>query len=240
VNVRVSQKSAQEIRQALQRISDTAGSGGGDAADITYPHNGFATVEEALNSLFYVTPIASMTATPSTAEVGSTVNDLTLDWTYNKTIVTQSIDQSVGSITPASVRTKALTSLGLTSALTWTLTGNDGTTNATDTAALSFLHKRRYGVSATATPDQALIAGLTAEYSATRVQTRSMTASSQYLYFAWPAAFGEPSFTVNGLPVTGWVKTVVNFTNGSGYATDFWAYRSEYTQNGSGISVVVS
>jgi hypothetical protein len=197
-------------------------------------------VAKTLTVSLYTALTASLSCTPSIVEVGATVDDVALAWSYNKAaVVSQSIDQGIGSLDVA-LRSLDLHSLGLTSAKSWTLTGNDGKANATSVAGVGFQHKRRYGVSATATPDQALLEGLSSEFATSLAQSKTMDASNQYLYFAWPAAFGEPVFTVGGFIVTGWVKTVVSFTNAQGYATDFWVYRSQYLQNASDISVVVA
>jgi hypothetical protein len=188
----------------------------------------------------YVAPSASMTCTPSVVEVGATVDAVALAWSYNKAVVSQSINQGVGSLTDIDQRTLALSGLGLTTARTWTLTGNDGTGNCSASAGVAFQHKRRWGTAAGSAPDQALIESLSSEFSTSRVQSRTLNGGGEYLYFAWPASFGEPTLTVNGLVVTAWVKTVVSFTNAHGYTTDFWVYRSTNLQNGTGIAVVVS
>jgi hypothetical protein len=67
-----------------------------------------------------------------------------------------------------------------------------------------------------------------------------MTASSQYLCFAWPSTFGTPSFTVNGLPVTGWISVTVSYTNSQGYTSNYDIWTSEYLQSGTSIAVTVS
>jgi hypothetical protein len=220
----------------------------GDVVDLAQVYTNPAypdiqTVGEALDQLLY-TPLSvtSFTNNVGTVEIGSTVNTVTLSWGYNKAaVVSQSLAPTPGSL-PVGDRSASLAALGLTSDTTFTITGNDGTQSASRTTQVLFRNKVFWGVSATATPPGgAFIDTLgNSAFSTSRNQTRTFSASSQYLYFAWPSGFGEPTFKVNGFPVSGWVKTIVTYTNSQGYASTFWIYRSEYLQNGASITVEVT
>ncbi|SMF96024.1 hypothetical protein SAMN02949497_3404 [Methylomagnum ishizawai] len=213
------------------------------AADhVTYGNDGYpaiANVQQALDTLLYVAPQASITNSVGTVEIGSTVAAVTLDWTVNKAIIGQSIAApGPGTIDPA-LRTLALSGLHLTADTTFTLAVDDGTHTASAATPVLFRHRRRWGVSAQAVPDAALIDALAgAEFAAGRTQSRSFSPSGQYLYFAWPSSFGTPVFLVNGLLNTAWVKTTVGYTNPSGYTANFDVYRSQFLQSG-GQQVVV-
>ncbi|BBL73228.1 hypothetical protein [Methylomagnum ishizawai] len=202
-------------------------------------HPGIANVQQALDTLLYVAPQASITNSVGTVEIGSTVAAVTLDWTVNKTVIGQSIAApGPGAIDPA-LRTLALSGLHLTADTTFTLAVDDGTHTASVATPVLFRHRRRWGVSAQAVPDAALIDALAgAEFAAGRTQSRSFSPSGQYVYFAWPSSFGTPTFLVNGLLNTAWVKTTVGYTNPSGYTANFDVYRSQFLQSG-GQQVVV-
>jgi hypothetical protein len=214
-----------------------------DASNVAYTNPAYpllATVKDALDMLLYTSLTASMSCAPTEAEIGSTVNSITLNWSYNKAVTSQSIDQGIGALA-IGLRTYNLTGQGLTISKTWTLTGSDGINTAHASASVMFKYPRYWGVDAQATPDQTLISNLSGELATSRAQSRTMDATGgRYLYFAWPSSFGEPSFIVNGFPNSAWIKTVVSFTNSSGYTSNYWVYRSQYLQNGSGITVVVS
>lgn len=101
-------------------------------------------------------------------------------------------------------------------------------------------YKIFYGVSGAAELDNAGILALTGALSTTKAQSRTFSAANQFIYFAWPASYGDGSFTVGGLPNSAWRKTAVQFTNAQGYTSSYFVYRSEFPQNGSGISVQVA
>ena len=89
--------------------------------------------------------ISSFAATPSTAEMGSTVNSVALSWAVNKTPTTLTLD---GATIDTTETKKTLTGT-FTSNKTWTLKATDerGAT-ATKTATLSFLNGVYYGAAA--------------------------------------------------------------------------------------------
>ena len=205
-----------------------------------YP--GLLTVNDVLDQLLYV-PLAvtAFTNSVGTVEVGSTVNAVNLAWSYNKAVLSQGITPTPGSL-PLGDRTAALSSLGLVSDTTFTVTGSDSGGSASRSTAVLFWNKRFWGTSATVTPaDGTFIDALgSSEFSTSRNQSRLFNGGGLYLYFAWPSAFGPPTFTVNGFPVSGWVKTTVSYLNGSGHTAAYDIYRSEYVQAGTNIAVVVT
>jgi hypothetical protein len=72
--------------------------------------------------------------------------------------------------------------------------------------------------------DAQLKALLTAELSATRVQTlNGFDAAGNFPALLWPTAFGEPTFLANGLVTTAWtkVRSASAFTNSAGYTANY-------------------
>lgn len=200
----------------------------------------FDDVRDALDYLLY-TPlsISSFTNSVGSVEIGSTVNSVVLNWSYNHDVISQSLTD-VGVVTPASLRAYGFSSLGLTSNKTWTLSSTDGTTPKNANTIVSFLHKRYWGVSPLASLSDADILSLSKELSSTRIQSRTMNATGgNYLWFAWPDSFGSGEFWTNGLQNTAWTLTTRSFVNASGYSSTFRIYRSTFIQNGSGIDVEV-
>ena len=203
--------------------------------DFSYTHPSYPdmkTLQDALNELLYVTPsVSSFNATPApgTYEIGSTITaPITLTWTYNKDIVSQTLD----SVTiDKSLRTTTH-STNITSNKTFTIKGNDGKKDASRSISYNFQHKRYYG--ATTVPskyDSAFILGLkNSEFCTSRTKGQfsyNMGGEGQYFFYCYPASFGDAVFNVGGFD--GGVSKVatIDFTNASGNTTSFVIYKSE-------------
>lgn len=232
------------------------------ANEIQYGNSTYPTVQAALDHLLYVAPSIvthtnrvtygtaapynqsiSGTATTNTIEIGNTVSRVELFWSLNKTVTSQSLAYTGGSIgsIAATLRAYDHTGQSFTTSRTYTLTVGDGTsTDNTPTTAVSISHKRYWGVAANATLTDQQVIALSSEFSSSRAQTRNgMVASGQYIYFAYPEAWGAATFTVNGLPNTDWVLVQRAFVNASGNSTTFRIYRSGNLLTGT-YNVVVS
>ncbi len=202
------------------------------AADITdYTNDAYPsieTVQDALDSLLFFTMTASLSG-GSNAEYGGSISAVDLVWSYNKTITAQEIT-GTGSSTPL-LADRAQTVTGpFTTNHTWTITGHNGAESPVGSTSLTFLSKRYWGVSSDENLDDADVIGdLNDELSTSLVQSRTLTPSGQYLYFAWPTSFGVPSFTVNGLLSTAWskVRDTSLFVNASGGIVDYDVWRSD-------------
>ena len=199
----------------------------------TYP-----TVQDALDALFYVPlHITSFYNSVNTVEIGSTVTSVNLGWVFNKSIVSQSLSQGIGAL-PISQRTYTDTG-AWTSNRSYTLSTTDGQTPANGNTGITFSNKRYWGTSVNSTLSDAQIIALNSEFANSRNQSRTITAAGEYVYFSYPAAWGAASFTVNGLPNTAWVLTVISFTNASGYTSSYNLYRSLNLLTGT-YTIVVS
>jgi hypothetical protein len=214
----------------LTLIGSTAGSITAD--NVTYGRNSFTTVGAALDSLFYVYPsVTSFTNDVGTVETGSSVSSVNLAWAFNKTIVSQSINQGVGAL-PAAQRA-ATVSGPFVSSTTFTLTASDDhASSCNGNTTVSFMQKRYWGTNSAASLSDAQIRALSSEFSSSRTQTRTISPSAEYIYFAYPASFGAASFTVNGLPNTDWTLVTRAFVNASGYSESYRIYRSNNVLTG--------
>ncbi len=215
-------------------ISQTGNPHSTGASQIAY---NATTVAEALDSLLYV-PISISSFTLDgggsiTREIGSSYTVGTLAWSTNKTPTSQTIN-SVARTSPYTVNAT------VSSNTTYTLYVADGTqSNASSSRSVSFSHYRYWGVSASATLDDAALIALSKEFSVSRAQTRSFTPAGQYIYVAYLATGGDATFTVNGFLDTSWVLVQRDLVNASGYSSMFRIYRSANPLTGT-FSVVVS
>lgn len=197
---------------------------GGDASDVAY-NTTYPTVAAALDALLYVPPdISSLSNNVGTVEIGSTVSTVLLSWALNKAMVSLQLNQGIGMIDPAAVN--YLFTTPFTSNLTFTVTASDGVGSDVASTTVAFSHKRYWGVSANQSLTDAGVLGLSSEFSSSRAQSKALSPSGQYLYFAYPAAWGEASFTINGLPNTAWTLVSRAFLNASNNSTLFNIYRS--------------
>lgn len=202
-------------------------------------------LRDAIDQVAYVPmTVTSFTNTVGTVEIGSTVTSVTFNWTLGKTAASVSINQGVGAVTPPSLTTKTV-AVSLTSDTVFTLTADDDSSNtghaATRTTSVLFQHRMRWGTSAAATLDSEGIATLASSaFATTRARSVVVSGGGQYIYFAYPASFGDAAFTVNGLANSAWTKTLVAFTNASGNTTSYAVWRSNTVQFGSNIPITLS
>lgn len=167
-----------------------------------------------------------------TAEIGSTVNAVTLTWGLNKQAKALTID---GTAQDTATTSKALANLGLTANKTWTLKATDEKgAEATKTTTLSFLNGAYYGIGSTGTYNSEFILGLTKTLTSTKARTITVTAGEgQYIYYCVPSRFGACSFNVGGFDGGFELADTIQFTNASDYTEEYYVYKSSNAGLGS-------
>lgn len=139
----------------------------------------------------------------------------------------------------------------------FTVTANDGTSTSSSSLTIVWLNAIYWGRTATFTlPSMTIVgtkpawadgAGIGSGKDLASSRSRSyngINGSGQYLVFAWPSTFGEPTFTINGLLNTAFTKigTGVPHTNMNGYTNpagyDVWI--SNTAQNSPIGSFIIS
>lgn len=227
-----------------QKITNSSISYPLDDALVGHDDTTYDTVKKALDFLLYKAPsIVSFTNNIGIVEIGSTVTDVNLNWVVNKTMGKQTIDNGVGNI-PVGTVSKALTGLSLNANTTWTLTvTDDKNASATKSTTLSFQNKRYFGTSASTALTNTDIIALGGEFGTDYKMSKTLDASGgKYLYFVVPSSFGldESHFKIGGLANSDWVKTTMQFTNASGYKSNYDIFRSTNLQTGSAIPVDIA
>jgi len=95
------------------------------------------------------------------------------------------------------------------------------------------LKRRFWGAFAGDTISGSQIASLLAtDLGGSRAQSRTITATTAYIYFVIPTAFGTPAFSVSGLTSSSWETTQRTMTFAGQTATDYMIYRSTYPITG--------
>ena len=184
--------------------------------------------KKMIDDLAYV-PIAINTFTNNinTVEMGSTVTEVVLNWTYNKTPKVASLDAEQIDV---NLKTKTLTGQNIKTNKTFTLSATDERDKTVKkTTAISFLNGVYWGVGeASPTLNSAFILSLTKGLQGSRTKTFTVNAGAgQHIYYAIPTRYGAAAFNVGGFD-GGFTKVgTIEFTNGSGYKENYDIYKSD-------------
>lgn len=217
---------------------------GTDASGVSYTNASYPSldnVKKALDNLFskvyYVEPkIESFTMTPSTTEyeIGSTINEVEFNWSYNKDVVSQTLTDCT--LADETVRT-ATYSTPISSNKTFTLNASDGEKSVSSSKSISFKHKIYWGSSST-TEDftSAFILALSGKKFATSTKgSYSMNiGNGEYGYLCYPSTWGNvQSWFISGFETTTEDCGTIAFTNVSGNTTTFRITRTSRSGLGS-------
>lgn len=179
-------------------------------------------------------------------ELGSTVDNVTLTWDWNKAPTALTLDGTdvAKGEDGAFPKSMALTKQGLTKNRTYTLVATDARgAKSTKTATVSFLNRVYFGVGAAGADavDSAFILGLKdSALASTRARTFTETAAAgEYIFYAIPAAMGAPKFTVGGFEGGFSKLKTLDHTNASGHTESYDVWRSDNAGLGA-TTVVVS
>jgi hypothetical protein len=186
----------------------------------------------------------------SPIEKGSTVSGIRLSWFYNisQTKLTghqileyPGLALGVTGILDLGPGVSAPTSMPLTDNKTYILQYGDVRTPVkTITTSVLFQQKIYYGSNASTSLNRSDILGLgSQEFAASRQKDVTLNPAGGYIYFAYPASFGQATFRVNGLSNSAWILNTISFQNLSNYTENYYVYRSQYLQNGNNIRVEV-
>jgi len=205
-----------------------SGSGGGaSSADmVSYSNEDYPTVASALDKLLYIAPTVSFSNNIGIVEVGTIINDVTLNWTVNKAIISQSISE-IGNITPLDVRTKTITGLNIINNKSWTITVNDGKTSVSSTTSISFMWKRHWGVGSNSITSQEILSLNNSEFSNDNPKVFNVNATNgNFIWYCYPKAWGESEFSVGGFTGGFNDPLEITHTNINGGITTYYCYRS--------------
>lgn len=171
----------------------------------------------------------------SIAELGSSVNEVTLTWKLNKipksaTLNNISIsgvlkaDQSV-TIRDAALTTDSIFTLAVTDEKNKTMQKK---------SSIAFYNGIYYGSAIIPTKlDSVFVRGLNKSLQKDQVKTFTVNSGvNQYVWYALPTRYGEPVFNVGGFD-GGFTKiSEISFENSSGYAEEYAVYRSDNSNLG--------
>ena len=207
--------------------------------------------------------LATFTNTAGTTETGLTLVDWYFNWTYNRNSdnpTSQTISPTYGAQAVA-LRQYHVTGASLTASTTYTMTsvGDDGNPSSLTTTVLFGL-KRYWGVSATDVLTGANVMSVLnpqhnefgTAVSVSKVFDASAGSPPNYLYYAYPAAWGAiSSSTFNTFPFTDYsysngssfghsTPTALTLTNSSGGIANYYIVRTTNTYSGAGLTWVIA
>ena len=217
------QETAGQVAALGERFTAFEENGGGGAVD-TYSKD---QIDAMFADLKY-TPISisNFAVSPSSAEIGSTVNTVTLTWMRNKAATAQTINDEEIDATELS---KVLTGLSIKEAQTWTIKATDekGKTS-TKSAGITFLNGVYYGAAAEPSSyNSTFVKSLTRELASSHKSFSATAGAGQYLFYCYPSSRRAPTFTV-GVLSGGFSKVAtIKFTNASGYEENYDIYKSD-------------
>lgn len=220
---------AQTIKGAINELNNIDYS----ADKIIYTHQTHPEIEnvkDALDFLLYKKPTIIMTASsPLINEIGSTINNVSIIWSYNPNIIeSQSLD---GHELAVDERAKVYPSIN--SNKTIKLVAKDKYNTLNSSITFSFYNGVYYGTSGSSVE----ISRLNKIIRADRFTTFTVNVpEGNFVYFALPTRYGKPSFYVGGFE-GGFTKVrTESYTNPSGYSENYDIYRS--VQDGLGSTSV--
>ena len=215
------------------------------AADAAAVRAAFEYEPVAINTFAITVPAGGL------AELGSTVTAVTLGYALNKTLAApETLTLSDGG-EPVSVIDDPspieLTELEVTSETTYTLAATDAgspihsAATASKTAKLQFVNRVCWGAAANGTVDSAFVNALSNKVlSATKARTFTVNAGSgQYIWYCVPTRLGTCRFKVGDFEGGFEAPQTVSVTNASGFAENYYVYKSANANLGS-TTVVVS
>lgn len=200
---------------------------------------GDRTVKDVLDDLLYTAiQITAFSNNVNTVEMGSTVNTVVLNWNYNKTPKTLTLD---GESIDVELKTKTIENAAITKNKTFTLKATDDR-NATSqkTTNITFLNGVYYGAAvAPETVDSAFVLKLTKTLQGGKGKTFTVNAAEgESIFYIIPTRYGTPAFKVGGFD-GGFTKlTTIQFTNASSYTESYDVWKSDNTGLGSTTVVV--
>ena len=186
-------------------------------------------VDELLNPL----QIRSFSCQPSSAELGTTLPQLTLKWTYNRDVKAQRLN---GEPVEVDIREKVLTGL-FSDSQTFKLEADGYSKTVSASTAFTVMNRVYWGATETASSVDQLISQLSSELRNTRAKTFTVTCGpGQHIYYAFPSRYGNAKFMVGGFE-GGFEKILTTeITNASHYTESYHIYKS--TNQNLGVTTV--
>ncbi len=193
--------------------------------------------------------ITAFAAATSVLEVGATATTPSFTAAHNKTPTSLSLtnndngeNKNVVSTPTGFTSSQSYTKTTNNAAVTFTLTGSDGVDGDTRTTSISWRPRVYHGIGAAGGNSEAFIEALasSALQSSRATSYTDNATGANHLYWAAPASYGTPTFTVGGFEGGfSLVSNTISVTNANGVTQNYQLWVSDVAGLGS-TAVVVS
>lgn len=185
-------------------------------------------------------------------EVGSQLDSINLNWSLNKTPVSQTITGTNVSSTPVAPGTTSQSFVGIgydPDAITtaqYNLSVDDGTNTDNASTSVQFLNRRYWAALPLSPVSNSFILSMNKDgissMQNSRVKTFTVSAgSSEYIWYCYPSRLGLSTIkdASTGFAIDMQSPVLFSFTNASGYTENYYVYRSTFDNLGN-ITVQVT
>ena len=217
------------------------GSGDADhttADNVEYNYGTITTVQQALDLLMNYKP----TIEPGEDEIveeGSVVKDVTLSWEIDKPLVSVTIQPGDIQVDPTAT-SYTIKDANIDDTTTYTIIMNDGKNTYTTEQTVIFAKKLYNGTSANTTVDNADILAFDQYFETTEEGgiCDFNCSGGKYFFICIPKAKADKvNFMINGFSFTGMIREDIEFTNASGYTSEYSIFRCNNLQHAQSINV---
>lgn len=208
-----------------------------DTAGIVKPGSDFDIAADGTITLYQPMQVNSLSVSPSQAERGSTVADVTIKWSLSKVPASLTLnDEPLG----AADTQKVIEGANLTTDTTYTVKAVDARdASAQRNATVYFRDKRHWftGDYDTDALTDGVLNAATGELATSRAKTFTVEAGEgQHIFYAFPHAWGTPAFFVGGFEGGFSLLKTFDHVNASGASVSYDVYKS--TNAGLGSTTV--
>ena len=198
------------------------------AEDIAYENPQYPdmhNLQDAMDKLLYVRPSVNISG-GGIYELGFVKESTTLNWTWNKTIQSQGLNQGIGGLSP-NVRTYVYDT-PISSNTTFTITGSDGTNTASASTSVSFYNSYYFGETTTPSVTNEDILGFSSRLANVSIKTTYSFSDAEdyYVYLVFPTNLcGGIRFYQGGFETNDFLLVQRDITNSHGHTAQYNIYR---------------
>lgn len=216
-----------------------AGTGGKtEATKVEYTYGSITTVQQALDLLMSYKPHIEP-GEDEIVEEGSTVKDVTLSWEINKPLVSITIMPGNIQVDPTAT-SYTIKDADITDTTKYTIIMNDGKNDYTTEQTVVFAKKLYNGTSSNALVNNEDILSFDQyfETTETRGECNFDCSGGKYFFVCIPTSKADNVvFTINGFTFTDLIREDIEFTNASGYTSQYSIFRCNNLQHTSSLNV---
>ena len=198
-----------------------------ETAGIVKPGSDFDIAADGTITLYQPMAVNSLSVSPSQAERGSTVADVTLKWSLSKVPASLTLN---GEPLGATDTQKVIEGANLKTDTTYTVKAVDARDASAQRNATVYFRDKRHWFTGTYDADaltDGVLNAATGELATSRAKTFSVNAAEgQHIFYAFPHSWGTPAFFVGGFEGGFSLLKTFDHVNASGASVSYDVYKS--------------